>query len=143
MSLMGVSPMQGIGKTFILEPATGETPVGRMGETSSPRRQRMADINGISGLHAAMWNGVAKPAADPVAEPNAAAFVDLMKNGLDKVELDQTKQAVAIEDLVTGKTQDVLPVVQAVADADLSFKLLLGVRNKMVDAYKQAITMQV
>ena len=103
----------------------------------------MADINGINGLHASMWNAVAKPAPDPTTQPHAGEFVDLMKRGLDKVELDQTKQAVAIEDLVTGRTQDVLPVVQAVADADLSFKLLLGVRNKMVDAYKQTITMQV
>ena len=106
----------------------------------------MADIGGMSGaggLHAAMWQSVVKPAADPATQPNAGAFVELMKNGLDKVELDQTHQAVAIEDLVTGRTQDVLPVVQAVADADLSFKLLLGVRNKMVDAYKQTMTMQV
>ena len=103
----------------------------------------MADIGGINGLHAAMWNGVAKPASNPVTEPNAGAFVDLVKDGVQKVELDQTRQALAIEDLVTGRTQDVLPVVQAVADADLSFKLLLGVRNKMVDAYKQTMTMQV
>jgi len=106
----------------------------------------MADIggaSGINGLHAALWQSVAKPETDPTTQPNAGEFVSLMKNGLDKVELDQTKQAVAIEDLVTGRTQDVLPVVQAVADADLSFKLLLGVRNKMVDAYKQTMTMQV
>jgi len=107
----------------------------------------MADIgginSGINGLHASMWNEIARPAPDAATQPNAAEFVDLMKRGLDKVEADQTTQAVAIEDLVTGRTQDVLPVVQAVADADLSFKLLLGVRNKMVDAYKQTITMQV
>jgi len=106
----------------------------------------MADLNGldgINGLHASLWKNVTQPAADPAAQPNAGAFVDLMKSGLQKVELDQTRQAVAIEDLVTGRTQDVLPVVQAVADADLSFKLLLGVRNKMVDAYKQTMTMQV
>ena len=103
----------------------------------------MNGLNGIDGLHAALWKDVAKPAAGTATQPNAGEFVDLMKNGLQKVELDQTRQAVAIEDLVTGRTQDVLPVVQAVADADLSFKLLLGVRNKMVDAYKQTITMQV
>ena len=103
----------------------------------------MADMNAINGLHASMWNAVAQPAANPATQPNAGEFVQLMKDGLDKVELDQTRQAVAIEDLVTGRTQDVLPVVQAVADADLSFKLLLGVRNKMVEAYKQTMTMQV
>jgi len=48
----------------------------------------------------------------------------------------------AIRDLVTGKTQDILPVVQAVAKADLSFKLLVGVRNKVIEAYRQTMNMQ-
>ncbi|MCL2701502.1 MAG: flagellar hook-basal body complex protein FliE [Phycisphaerae bacterium] len=103
----------------------------------------MAELGGINGLHASLWSHVAQPATQPTAAQNAGEFVGLLKDGLEKVEMDQSKQALAIEDLVTGRTQDVLPVVQAVADADLSFKLLLGVRNKMVDAYKQTMTMQV
>ena len=55
----------------------------------------------------------------------------------------QTAAANAAQDLLTGKTDDVLPVVQAMAKADLSFKLLMGVRNKVIEAYKQTMNMQV
>jgi flagellar hook-basal body complex protein FliE len=48
-----------------------------------------------------------------------------------------------MKDLIAGKTEDVLPVVNAVAKADLSFKLLMGVRNKVIEAYKQTMNMQV
>ena len=47
------------------------------------------------------------------------------------------------QELLTGKSEDVLPVVTAVAKADLSFKLLMGIRNKVVEAYKQTMNMQI
>lgn len=102
----------------------------------------MAEIGGINGLGASQWanvTGAAKPATDQAA----TAFTDAIKGALENVQQDQHKQTVAIQDLVTGRTQDVLPVVQAVADADLSFKLLMGVRNKVIEAYKQTMTMQI
>jgi flagellar hook-basal body complex protein FliE len=60
-------------------------------------------------------------------------------------QVDQAQQASvsAVQDLLTGKSEDILPVVSAVAKADLSFKLLMGVRNKVIEAYKQTMNMQV
>ena len=55
----------------------------------------------------------------------------------------QQASEVAVQHLLTGKSQDILPVVAAVAKADLSFKLLMGVRNKVIEAYKQTMNMQV
>ena len=49
----------------------------------------------------------------------------------------------SIQDLLSGKTQSILPTVAAVAKADMSFKLLIGVRNKVIEAYKQTMNMQV
>jgi flagellar hook-basal body complex protein FliE len=34
-------------------------------------------------------------------------------------------------------------VVAAVAEADVSFKLLLGIRNKLIEAYKQTMNMSI
>ena len=72
-----------------------------------------------------------------------ASFSKLLETYVGKVNSDQTAAANAAQDLLTGKTDDVLPVVQAMAKADLSFKLLMGVRNKVIEAYKQTMNMQV
>jgi flagellar hook-basal body complex protein FliE len=70
-------------------------------------------------------------------------FGEALKGVIDKVDKDHRTSASAIQDLISGKTDDILPVVQEVAKADLSFKLLIGVRNKVIEAYQQTMRMQV
>lgn len=103
----------------------------------------MSGINSVSGLTPAKWpSGVSVPAGkDQAAEK--PGFGRLLKDYIGQVDKDQQASAVAIQELLAGKSQDVLPVVAAVAKADLSFKLLMGIRNKVVEAYKQTMNMQV
>ncbi len=84
--------------------------------------------------------GIGKPA---VAGQEKPAFSQTLQSAMAQVNDDQTATTFAIQDLLAGRTQDVLPAVAAVAQADLSFKLLMGVRNKVIEAYKQTINMQV
>jgi len=70
-------------------------------------------------------------------------FGEMLRNCVERVEKDQQASTAAVEDLLSGKTQDVLPAVAAAAKADLSFKLLIGVRNKVIEAYKQTMNMQI
>jgi flagellar hook-basal body complex protein FliE len=67
----------------------------------------------------------------------------VLKTYVDGVDQHQRSGAAAVQDLVTGKTKDVLPAVTEVAKADLSFKLLVGVRNKVIEAYKETMRMQI
>ncbi|HPC94865.1 MAG TPA: flagellar hook-basal body complex protein FliE [Sedimentisphaerales bacterium] len=55
-------------------------------------------------------------------------------------DLQQSADA-SIEDLLTGKNNDITAVVSNVAKADVSFKVLVGVRNKLIEAYKQTMNM--
>ncbi len=55
-------------------------------------------------------------------------------------DMQQTADA-SIQDLLTGKNNDITAVVSAVAKADVSFKVLVGVRNKLIEAYKQTMNM--
>jgi len=55
-------------------------------------------------------------------------------------DLQQTADA-SIQDLLTSKNNDITAVVSAVAKADVSFKVLVGVRNKLIEAYKQTMNM--
>jgi flagellar hook-basal body complex protein FliE len=59
-------------------------------------------------------------------------------------EVDDLQQSsdMSIKDLLAGKNNDITSVVSAVAKADISFKLLVGVRNKLIEAYKQTMNMQ-
>ncbi|MBL7139341.1 MAG: flagellar hook-basal body complex protein FliE [Planctomycetes bacterium] len=99
----------------------------------------------LSGIHAIGTPPVIQP--PQVARPDAAGpktdFASLVRKAVETVDQDQQASATGVEQLLSGRRQDVLPVVTAVAKADASFKLLIGVRNKMIEAYKQTINMQV
>lgn len=80
------------------------------------------------------------------AEPNQAGgqnFGQAITDSMKKVNDQQQQSDASIVDLLSGKQQDVNSVVANVAKADMSFKLLVGVRNKLVEAYKETMRMQV
>lgn len=73
-----------------------------------------------------------------------AAFrktVDTIKQQISNVDGLQKEADQSITDLLTGKNDDITSVVSSVAKADMSFKLLIGVRNKLIEAYKQTMQM--
>lgn len=49
----------------------------------------------------------------------------------------------AVRDLATGQAQDLHTVALAVAQADLSFRLILELRNRLSEAYQEIMRMQV
>ncbi len=63
------------------------------------------------------------------------------KKHISKVDDLQQSSDISIKDLLSGKNEDITSVVAAVAKADMSFKLLVGVRNKLIEAYKQTMNM--
>lgn len=70
-------------------------------------------------------------------------FGQTLKNVIDQVDQSQQVSTESVKDLLSGKTGDIMPVVASAAKADLSFKLLIGVRNKVIEAYKQTMNMQI
>lgn len=75
-----------------------------------------------------------------------SGFADTVKAAEEQVsKVDYLQQAsdISIQDLLAGKNEDISTVVSAVSKADMSFKLLVGVRNKLIDAYKQTMNMPI
>lgn len=103
----------------------------------------MSPINPIQGSMPAGLSPGAARAGKQGASPAKTDFADKLRNYIDKVDNDQQVSTSAIQDLLSGKTQDILPTIAAVAKADMSFKLLIGIRNKVIEAYKQTMNMQV
>ena len=60
-------------------------------------------------------------------------------------DVDQLHKAAeeTTEKLVTGELEDVHQVVVAMEEAQTSFRLMMEIRNKMVEAYKEIMKMQV
>lgn len=87
--------------------------------------------------------GAAGPAAQKPAGENSpfAKTVKAVEGQLNKVDQLQKASDTSIQELLSGKNEDITSVVSTVAKADMSFKLLVGVRNKLVEAYKETMNM--
>ncbi len=73
-----------------------------------------------------------------------SGFADTVKaveKYISAVDENQQASDMSIKDLMAGKNEDITSVVSAMAKADMSFKLLIGVRNKLIEAYKQTMNM--
>ena len=81
--------------------------------------------------------GVALPGND------APSFRSALQEQIDKVNELQNAATVAIEDLAAGRRDDVESVIVATQKADIAFKMLLQVRNKVVDAYEEVKQMRI
>ena len=88
----------------------------------------------MAGAGAALRPGEAAKGAD---------FKDMLEGYLDQVNKLQLQADRAVVDLASGKTDNLPQLVAAVSEADLSFRLMMGVRDKLVEAYKEIMRMQV
>ena len=102
----------------------------------------MAPIHPISQNIQPITPQVTRPGGQEAGQPKAD-FASTLRDCVQQAESDQQASAQAVQDLLSGKTEDVVPVVAAVAKADMSFKLLMGVRNKVIEAYRQTMNMQI
>ncbi len=70
-------------------------------------------------------------------------FRQLLNEQIEKVNQLQRDATEAIEDLSVGKRDDIESVLIATQKADMAFKLLLQVRNKVIDAYDEVRQMRI
>ena len=66
-----------------------------------------------------------------------ASFADALKNSINEVSRLQQDASQAVQDLATGKSEDVTGVMTAMEKSDLAFKTLLSIRAKLMEAYEE------
>ena len=71
------------------------------------------------------------------------SFKDVLMKNIEQVNTLQQDAERAIEDLQTGKRDDLANVLIAKQKADTAFKMLQQVRNKLMDAYDEVKQMRV
>jgi flagellar hook-basal body complex protein FliE len=79
-----------------------------------------------------------KPAAS-----GAGDFGQLVGNLLRDVNQSQNQASDAVAQLAAGKADNVHQVMIALGKAEVSFNYMLEVRNRLLDAYKQVMQMQI
>jgi flagellar hook-basal body complex protein FliE len=87
------------------------------------------------------------PAAAPTATSSSAGgrewgFVETLRGAMDQVNQLQTAADNKMGALLEGNGMDVHSAMIAVEKADLSFELMMQVRNKIVQAYQEISRMQ-
>ena len=70
-------------------------------------------------------------------------FADTLKDAVGSVNELQKSSDVAMQNLATGKTDNVADVMIATEKADIALRLMMQVRNKIIDAYQEVMKMQV
>jgi flagellar hook-basal body complex protein FliE len=85
--------------------------------------------------------GIGKPNNTDAKKPDFADAIKTVEKYLSKADDMQQSTNTLITELLAGKNDDVNSVVSAMAKADISFKLLVGVRNKLIEAYKETLRM--
>lgn len=68
---------------------------------------------------------------------SGSGFADALKSSIDEVSRLQQDASTAVQNLTTGKNEDVTGVMTAVEKSDLAFKTLLAIRAKLMDAYDE------
>lgn len=77
------------------------------------------------------------PAGGKPLDPNAPTFKDVLMDELQHVNKLQQDAAAAMEDLATGRRDDAETVLAAAQNADNAFRMLLQVRNRVMEAYDE------
>lgn len=71
------------------------------------------------------------------------SFADTLKNAIESVNEMQKAADKSAQDLATGRTDNVQDVMIAAEKADIALRVMVQVRNKIVDAYQEIMRMQV
>lgn len=71
------------------------------------------------------------------------SFATLLNTYVNQVNHDSKAAGKAAVSLATGESKNTSETLLAIKKADLSFQMMLSVRNKLVDAYREISRMQV
>ena len=83
------------------------------------------------------------PSAAPSAESAQTGnmFANLIDRFVGEANTQQVREDQSVQDLALGKTDSMHEVLLDVAKADLAFRLMLEIRNRLTEAYQEIAKM--
>jgi flagellar hook-basal body complex protein FliE len=89
------------------------------------------------------------PEITPVAQApvtaggSASSFTDMLGKAVQEVNNKQANAQSAIEGLISGQNVSLHQAMISMQEANVSFQLMVEVRNKLLDSYQELMRMQV
>lgn len=71
------------------------------------------------------------------------SFGELLTNAVQQVNQHQVQADQAIKEVIAGKSKNIHEAMLAIERAEMSLKLMMQVRNKILDAYREIMKMQI
>ena len=88
-------------------------------------------------------HNIGKPLGPGQTDPSQLSFADTLKEAVGTVNTLQKVSDKKAQDLATGKTSDIPDVMMAAEKADIALRMMVQVRNKIIQAYEDVMKMQV
>lgn len=95
----------------------------------------------ISGIGSIMAPGAIQAPA-PAGAKGPGGFQNLFEKAVSQVDGLRANANQAVEQFLSGETDELHGTVLATQKAELAFELFLQVRNKVVQAYQEVMRMQ-
>ncbi len=83
-----------------------------------------------------------EPAKKTEEAASGKTFQETLKESLEKVNELQKEADEAVKKLATGNGGNIHETMLAIEKADVSFRMMMQVRNKIVEAYQEIMRMQ-
>ena len=108
------------------------------------QNSELSQINNISGQ--SISNGVSPIAIDktsPTERVTAPGFAQMFEDFVKGVDQKKKISKQETQDLILGRSDNIHEAVVKSQEAGVAFNLMIEVRNKLVDSYKELMRMQV
>jgi flagellar hook-basal body complex protein FliE len=96
----------------------------------------------INPISLANPNSIRLADSSPVPSGDGNAFKEMFENALGTVASAQADADIAVEGVLSGKSQDIHQAMIATQKADLTFQEFMAVKNKLTSAYATIMGMQ-
>ena len=87
--------------------------------------------------------GMQVPSASPTTDGGTPTFGKVLDQSLSQVNEHQIEADRAIKEMIAGRTKNPHETMLLIERADASLKMAMQVRNKILDAYREIMRMQV
>ncbi|GKS62716.1 flagellar hook-basal body complex protein FliE [Nitrospira sp.] len=103
----------------------------------------MSQLSGVTSGIAPITDVAPTGSVGSIGPAGTSGFFDSLKSAIGSVNDAKVEAGKAVDALMTGETQDIHRTMVALQEADVSFQLMMQIRNKLVAAYEEIQRMQV
>ncbi|MCF7810682.1 flagellar hook-basal body complex protein FliE [bacterium] len=143
----GLKPQGKTNQSSQISPGNRQSFEGILDDLKTPGSSGNLKQDVTNGVNIELPDGLKLPESSKspgsISRSGGPPFGDIIKNVIRDVDdLHKTAEKTT-EKLVTGELEDVHQVVVAMEEAQVSFRLMMEVRNKLVEAYREVMKTQV